>query len=82
MIVLKHISARNLKNTLKLSKNVIWSPKTTMFEKKFGLNKRKVRFVPKGLRPHTGPYGPEKSPKMRKELPVRTEVRTSYHLRH
>ena len=39
MSVLKCISARNLKNTLKPSKNVVWRSKTTIFEKNVALNK-------------------------------------------
>ena len=61
--VLKRISARNLKNTLKLPKNVILRSKTTIFDKSVLLKKRCVFSEPFPLfkgpgRAHMGPYGP------------------------
>ena len=67
IIVLNHFSTRNLKNTLKLSKNIMWRSNTTIFDKKVLRNKRCVLFFDfscssrAGAGPiwaHTGPYGP------------------------
>ena len=61
--VLKRISARNLKNIVFLSKNIVWRSKTTIFEKNV-LCKREI-CVPELFplfrgpgRAHMGPYGP------------------------
>ena len=73
IIVLKRISARNLKNTLKPLKSVVWRSETTIFDK-IVLRKKEV-FVYWTLplfkgpgRAHMGPYGPEKSWKIRKRF--------------
>ena len=72
IIVLKRISAINLKNTLKLSRNAIWMSKTTIlffvfvykhaFDKNQGvffLNfSRSSRARAGPIRAHMGPYGP------------------------
>ena len=72
--VLKRISVRNLKNIVFPSKNVVWRSKTTIFEKNHVSLKQKVLIfllfpLFKGPgRVHMGPYGPEKSERIRKKI--------------
>ena len=65
IVVIKRISARNLKNTLKLSQNFVWRSRTMIFEKNV-LHKRNMFFLNFSrsskaragpIRAHMGPYG-------------------------
>ena len=72
---MKRISARNLKNTLKLGKTAMWRSKTTICEKNvseqngFSLKfSRSSRDRAGPIRALMGPYGLEEIPKIRKKF--------------